>query len=81
MFLAEIDRLLSPWSIVLLICLICYRNIRVPEQAAGVMESQQVKGVEGAGGRALAYLTAGEGAIVGPGVARVAALEPPTFPP
>lgn len=43
MFLAEIDRLLSPWSIVLLICLICYRNIRVLEQAAGVMESQQVK--------------------------------------
>lgn len=50
MFLAEIDRLLSPWSIVLLICLICYRNIRVPEQAAGVMEIAAGKG-------GLAYLT------------------------
>lgn len=43
MFLAKIDRLLSPRSIVLLICLICYRNTGVPEQAAGVMESQQVR--------------------------------------
>jgi len=52
-FLAEIDRLLSPWSIVLLICLICYRNIRVPEQAAGVMEIAAGKG-------GLAYLTTEE---------------------
>lgn len=53
MFLAKIDRLLSPWSIVLLICLICYRNTGVLEQAAGVMESQQVR--KGGGGWRLVY--------------------------